>query len=482
MILSAGDAGMEDQPFHFSDLVCLRDAMWMVAALAPTRRWGRYGIDPNGSIEKRMPCDGYAPDIDDNLGFTEGFHLEAFRKLIEKIVGRELVDEEWGYFEQRCFKIADIEACGKVLERALSAKMDPEAIQCMGAENAALISTQFHIWMQAHSDPERKAEILKCFQAAKIGTMREIVLKEGINIVPGALSTMIYYMSWSIPIVPCTGSGIGTAQTTLQCLGLDGLMTAIVADGHYKHGKPDPEGFIAALNIIADAHPYPFGEKSVQVSVARGSGENRVIKEEMHKIPDGLVLHTTDNRANGARAGQIAAGTEGISFFTNSELDMSGEYARVIAEIERTKDGVGNPLVFVPTPGHIALRDALIKEFGWAPAAERVVPAGHWVGAGPTKHFVCERAHQGACDGTQIDPKALVREEVDGREFYERWVAYSFEALQRVSAVPDFDVAYISDRVRKSNPEYSLRLKGGDGPFQLVCIPRHPESLDISQI
>lgn len=322
----------------------------------------------------KMPCHAAAWDIDDNLGITEHFHLLAFRQAIGDVTGRPITDEEWAYFDQRCFKRADREASAQVILKALEA--EKQAV----SDAASDFSSIQRAFARSGLDPAQP----EVFQAMKIEAMGQIMQRDGVMPVLGSIGLLLYYRSWEIPCVPCTGSPPDTARRTLSFLGINTLFASLVADGQYHEGKPHKECFFQGAQHLADSLAHP----------ERGDED----------LPAGFVIHATDNRTNGAWSAAQVAGCTGTVFLGNHGFDTIEQASKSLLEqmAKHPFEDV-NPIVLVPGAGYIALRDRLIDRFGFAPPSERIIPEGG----------------------------RLVQRVMSGEEWYEHMAGYTWRAMAR---------------------------------------------------
>lgn len=409
-------------------LVTLREAETDILNRAPFYRHTEEELAEGRA--QRFPAHVVLWDVDGTLGETEHHHMKAFRRAVSELAGFEISDRAWDFFEQKCFKIAEHEACWEVIRKAIYGGQflercgdDPDFCSEMIRISEGFISAGHHFEgidfdpairldekISITSLPEEVhepvMERIRGFQNLKIAKTRKVAEDEGIPLVKGALSTLLFYCSHGTVCVAGTGSPYELGKRTIQTLGLSELIPFIVADSHYREGKPASDCFDESLKLARQAMWNDH--------------------ERMWPLPRtrDLVVHVLDNSEKGTHGGLKACGSRGTCFHVNPEFPVS---ASKLMEYHGTHPVPAirpvNPVVSIPDPrsdeerknavpgigpGFGALRDKLIELFGFSQEKFlRTVPlkdeSGEYAGV--------ERAM------------------VTGQQWYDLWLEYGYSQL-----------------------------------------------------
>jgi len=82
-----------------------------------------------------------------------------------------------------------------------------------------------------------------------------------------------------VPLAICSGAARAEIEPVVEAAGLTGCFRAVVSSDDVAHGKPDPEGYRRALELL-DADPASaavFEDTEAGVASARAAGVGRVL-------------------------------------------------------------------------------------------------------------------------------------------------------------------------------------------------------------
>jgi beta-phosphoglucomutase len=82
-----------------------------------------------------------------------------------------------------------------------------------------------------------------------------------------------------VPLAICSGAARDEIEPVVEAAGLAGCFRAVVSADDIAHGKPDPEGYVKALELLeADpARTAVFEDTEAGVASARAAGVGRVL-------------------------------------------------------------------------------------------------------------------------------------------------------------------------------------------------------------
>jgi beta-phosphoglucomutase len=94
--------------------------------------------------------------------------------------------------------------------------------------------------------------------------------------IPEALREAVRYAAARVPVAVVSGAYRREIEPVLEAADLSGLITAVVAAEDVTHGKPDPEGYLRALDALgaalAPGEVVVFEDTQAGVASAHGAG------------------------------------------------------------------------------------------------------------------------------------------------------------------------------------------------------------------
>jgi beta-phosphoglucomutase len=94
--------------------------------------------------------------------------------------------------------------------------------------------------------------------------------------IPEALREAVWHAAARVPVAVVSGAFRREIEPVLDGAGLAGVFTAVVAADDVTRGKPDPEGYVRALdalgNGLAPSEVVAFEDTQAGVASARGAG------------------------------------------------------------------------------------------------------------------------------------------------------------------------------------------------------------------
>ena len=81
-------------------------------------------------------------------------------------------------------------------------------------------------------------------------TRHAAVLLPGLALKPGVKELLAHLEARGLPRAICTSSGHATVQRNLAMHGLEGRFDAVIAAGDYARGKPAPDPFLRAAEVL----------------------------------------------------------------------------------------------------------------------------------------------------------------------------------------------------------------------------------------
>ena len=89
----------------------------------------------------------------------------------------------------------------------------------------------------------------------------------------------VRYAAERVPLAICSGAAREEIEPIVESAGLDGCFRAVVSSDDVVHGKPDPEGYVKALELLAvePVDAIVFEDTEAGVASARAAGVGRVI-------------------------------------------------------------------------------------------------------------------------------------------------------------------------------------------------------------
>src|SRR5437763_5289293 len=89
----------------------------------------------------------------------------------------------------------------------------------------------------------------------------------------------VRYAAARVPLAICSGAARAEIEPVVEAAGIAGCFRAIVSSDDVAHGKPDPEGYLKALELLgADpAQAVVFEDTEAGIASARAAGVGRVL-------------------------------------------------------------------------------------------------------------------------------------------------------------------------------------------------------------
>src|SRR5215470_12483179 len=89
----------------------------------------------------------------------------------------------------------------------------------------------------------------------------------------------VRYAAERVPLAICSGAAREEIEPIVESAGLDGCFRAVVSSDDVVHGKPDPEGYVKALELLAvePVDAIVFEDTEAGVASARAAGVGRVL-------------------------------------------------------------------------------------------------------------------------------------------------------------------------------------------------------------
>jgi len=101
----------------------------------------------------------------------------------------------------------------------------------------------------------------------------------------------VRYAAKRTPLAICSGAARDEIEPVVEAAGLAACFSAIVTSDDVAHGKPDPEGYVKALDLLgADpAGAIVFEDTEAGIASARAAGVGRVLAVRTTLEPDRLA-------------------------------------------------------------------------------------------------------------------------------------------------------------------------------------------------
>jgi beta-phosphoglucomutase len=90
----------------------------------------------------------------------------------------------------------------------------------------------------------------------------------------------VRYAAARVPVAICSGAARAEIEPVVESAGLAPLLRGIVSSDDVVHGKPDPEGYLKALELldgVAAADVLVFEDTEAGIASARAAGVGRVL-------------------------------------------------------------------------------------------------------------------------------------------------------------------------------------------------------------
>jgi beta-phosphoglucomutase len=89
----------------------------------------------------------------------------------------------------------------------------------------------------------------------------------------------VRYAAERVPLAICSGAARAEIEPVVEAAGLAACFRAIVSSDDVAHGKPDPEGYVQALALLAadSSEALVFEDTEAGIASARAAGAGRVL-------------------------------------------------------------------------------------------------------------------------------------------------------------------------------------------------------------
>jgi len=88
----------------------------------------------------------------------------------------------------------------------------------------------------------------------------------------------VRYAASLVPLAICSGAARAEIEPVVDAAGLAGCFRAIVSSDDVVHGKPDPEGYLAALEALGTRDALVFEDTEAGIASAKAAGLHVIAK------------------------------------------------------------------------------------------------------------------------------------------------------------------------------------------------------------
>mgnify|MGYP000002902270 CR=1 FL=1 len=132
----------------------------------------------------------------------------------------------------------------------------------------------FHFMFRKHGRPLDEPLFLR-LMAAKKANMRQLIEQRKYQALPG-VEDFVRGLSRNYPLAICSGALGDEIEAMLRGVNLRGCFGVIVSAEDVRVGKPDPEGYLLTMRLLAEKHKIPLGPSDCLIvedapSVARNA-------------------------------------------------------------------------------------------------------------------------------------------------------------------------------------------------------------------
>jgi HAD superfamily hydrolase (TIGR01509 family) len=101
----------------------------------------------------------------------------------------------------------------------------------------------------------------------------------------------VRYAAERVPLAICSGAAHAEIEPVIEAAGIAPCFRAIVSSDDVVHGKPDPEGYLKALDLLGvdAAAAVVFEDTEAGIASARGAGVGRVLAMKTTLEPSRLA-------------------------------------------------------------------------------------------------------------------------------------------------------------------------------------------------
>jgi HAD superfamily hydrolase (TIGR01509 family) len=96
--------------------------------------------------------------------------------------------------------------------------------------------------------------------------------------VPEHVREAVRYAAERVPLAVCSGAARAEIEPVLGAAGLAGCFRAIVSSDDVAHGKPDPEGYLKAVEALGTSDALVFEDTESGIASAKAAGLRVVAK------------------------------------------------------------------------------------------------------------------------------------------------------------------------------------------------------------
>jgi beta-phosphoglucomutase len=82
----------------------------------------------------------------------------------------------------------------------------------------------------------------------------------------------VRYAAERVPLAICSGAARAEIEPVVESAGLSECFTTIVSSDDVVHGKPDPEGYVAALDALGTQSAIVFEDTEAGIASAKAAG------------------------------------------------------------------------------------------------------------------------------------------------------------------------------------------------------------------
>jgi beta-phosphoglucomutase len=82
----------------------------------------------------------------------------------------------------------------------------------------------------------------------------------------------VRYAATRVPLAICSGAARAEIEPVIQAAGIADCFNAIVSSDDVTHGKPDPEGYLAALDLLGTRDALVFEDTEAGIASAKAAG------------------------------------------------------------------------------------------------------------------------------------------------------------------------------------------------------------------
>ena len=88
----------------------------------------------------------------------------------------------------------------------------------------------------------------------------------------------VRYAAARVPLAICSGAARAEIEPVVEAAGIAGCFRAIVSSDDVAHGKPDPEGYLAALEALGTYDALVFEDTEAGIASAKAAGLRVIAK------------------------------------------------------------------------------------------------------------------------------------------------------------------------------------------------------------